>query len=117
MHGEGMGVAVGWRVEGVSGVGVGVGVGVSVGVSVGAGAGVGVGARARAGVVNGWSLGAVNAAAMCAFRVGAGGGSRLWRARAAFRSWVVMPRRRAMLTSCLTDSANLEARSNYRDWW
>ena len=52
MHGEGVGVAVGWRVEGVSGVGVGV--------SVGAGAGVGV--------VNGWSLGAVNAAAMCAFR-------------------------------------------------
>ena len=46
--------------------------------------------RVEGASVNGWSLGAVNAAAMCAFRVGAGGGSRLRRARAAFRSWVVI---------------------------
>ena len=106
-------MAVCWRVEGVSGVGVSagarVGAGVGVGASAGAGAGAGAGARARAGAVNGWPLGAVNAAAMCAFRVAAGGGSRLRRARAAFLSWVVMPWRRARLTSCLTDSANLEA--------
>ena len=36
MHGEGMGVAVGWRVEGVSGVGVGVGVSVGAGACAGA---------------------------------------------------------------------------------
>jgi hypothetical protein len=54
---------------------------------------------------HGWSL----AAARCKFRVGAGGGSQLRRARAVFLSWVAMPRRRPMLLSCLTDSVNLEA--------
>ena len=81
MHGEGVGVAVGWRVGGVG--------------------------RVEGASVNGWSLRAVNVAAMWVFRVG--GGSRLRRARAAFLSSVAMPRRRAMLTSYLTDSANLEA--------
>ena len=75
MHGEGVGVAVGWRVGGVG--------------------------RAEGASVNGWSLRAVNAAARWALRVGAGGGSRLRRARAAFLSWVAMPWRKAMLTSCL----------------
>ena len=83
VHGEGASVAAGWRVGGVG--------------------------RAEGASVNGWSLGALNAAARWAFKVGAGGGSRLRRARTAFLSWVAMPRRRPMLTSCLTDSANLEA--------
>jgi hypothetical protein len=82
VQGEGAGVAVGWRVGGVG--------------------------RTEGASVNGWSLGALNVAVMWAFRVGAGGGSRLRRARAAFLSWAAVPRRRPMLTSCLTDSANLE---------
>ena len=82
-HGERASVAAGWRVGGVG--------------------------RAEGASVNGWSLGALNAAARWAFKVGAGGGSRLRRARAAFLSWVAMPLRMPMLTSCLTDSANLEA--------
>ena len=83
VHGGLVDAAVGWRVGGVG--------------------------RAEGASVNGWSLGALNAAARWAFRVGVGGGSRLRRARAAFLSWVAMPRRKLMLTSCLTDSANLEA--------
>jgi hypothetical protein len=65
--------------------------------------------RVEGASVNGWSLGALNAAARWAFRVGAWGGFRLRRARAAFLSWVAMSWRRPMLTSCLTDSTNLEA--------
>ena len=48
VHGEGVGVAVDWRVGGVG--------------------------RAEGASVNGWSLGAVNVAAMWAFRVEGGGG-------------------------------------------
>ena len=66
VHGEGASVAAGWRVGGVG--------------------------RAEGASVNGWSLGALNAAARWAFKVGVGGGSRLRRARAAFLSWVAMPR-------------------------
>jgi hypothetical protein len=76
-------VAVGWRVGGVG--------------------------RVEGASVNGWSLGALNVAARWAFMVGVGAGSRWRRARAAFLSWVAMPWRGPMLTSCLTDSANLEA--------
>ena len=65
--------------------------------------------RVEVALVNGWSLGALNAAARWAFRVGVGDGSRLRRARAAFLSWVAMPWHRPMLMSWLTDSANLEA--------
>ena len=82
MHGEGADMAGGWRVEGV---------GHAEGVS-----------------VNGWSLGALNAAVRWAFRVGAGGTSRSRRVRAAFLNWEGMPRRRAMLTSCLMDYVYLE---------
>jgi hypothetical protein len=60
MHGRGVGVAVGWRVRGVG--------------------------RAEGASVNGWSLGALNAAARWAFGMGAGVGSKLRRARAAFLS-------------------------------
>ena len=47
---------------------------------------VGGAGRVEGASVNAWSLGALNAAAMWAFRVGAGGGSKLRRARAAFLS-------------------------------
>jgi hypothetical protein len=83
MHGGLVGEAVGWRMGGVG--------------------------RAEGVSVCEWSLGALNAAAGWAFMGAAGGGSRLRRARAAFLSWVAMSRRRPMLTSCLTDSKNLEA--------
>jgi hypothetical protein len=46
---EGVGVAIGWRVDGVG--------------------------RVEGASVNGWSLGAVNVVAMWAFRVGVGSGS------------------------------------------
>jgi hypothetical protein len=84
----GVGVAVGWRVGGVG--------------------------RVEGVSVDGWSLRALNAAARWALRVEVGDFSRLRRARAAFLNWVTMPRRRAMLTSCLTDSVYLEALQLYR---